>query len=68
MPIFMEMGTGKTKVLIDKWLCSMIKVKLMELLIIAPKGVIGTWYNQELPAHLVDHIENVTVLWQANIN
>ena len=32
-----------------------------------PKGVIGTWYNQELPTHLPDHIENVTVLWQANI-
>ena len=36
-------------------------------LIIAPKGVIGTWYNQELPIHLPDHIENVTVLWQPNI-
>ena len=39
----------------------------MVLLIIAPKGVIGTWYNQELPIHLPDHIENVTVLWQPNI-
>ncbi len=28
----------------------------------------GTWYNQELPNHLPDHIENVTVLWQATIN
>ena len=34
---------------------------------IAPKGVIGTWHNQEIPTHLPDHIENVTVIWQANI-
>ena len=45
----------------------MTKAKLMVLLIIAPKGVVGTWYNNELPTHLPDHIENVTVLWQSNI-
>jgi SNF2 family DNA or RNA helicase len=27
----------------------------------------GTWYSQELPAHLPNHIGNVSVLWQANI-
>jgi SNF2 family DNA or RNA helicase len=35
---------------------------------VAPKGVIGTWYNQELPTHLAAHIVSKTVLWQANIN
>ena len=64
---FMEMGTGKTKVLIDNAAMLYDKGKIDGLLIIAPKGVIGTWYNQELPAHLPDHIEKVTVLWQANI-
>ena len=64
---FMEMGTGKTKVLIDNMAMLYDKGKIDGALIIAPKGVIGTWYTQELPAHLVDHIENVTVLWQANI-
>ena len=64
---FMEMGTGKTKVLIDNAAMLYDKGKIDGLLIVAPKGVIGTWYNQELPAHLPDHIENVTVLWQANI-
>jgi SNF2 family DNA or RNA helicase len=64
---FMEMGTGKTKVLIDNVAMLYDKGKIDGLLVIAPKGVIGTWYNQELPAHLPDHIENVTVLWQANI-
>ena len=64
---FMEMGTGKTKVLIDNAAMLYDKGKIDGLLIVAPKGVIGTWYNQELPTHLPDHIENVTILWQANI-
>jgi len=64
---FMEMGTGKTKVLIDNAAMLYDKGKIDGLLIVAPKGVVGTWYNQELPTHLPDHIENVTVLWQANI-
>ena len=64
---FMEMGTGKTKVLIDNAAMLYDKGKIDGLLIIAPKGVIGTWYDQELPTHLPNHIENATVLWQANI-
>ena len=64
---FMEMGTGKTKVLIDNMSMLYDKGKIDGALIIAPKGVIKTWYEQELPTHLVKHIENVTVLWQANI-
>ena len=64
---FMEMGTGKTKVLIDNASMLYDKGKINGVLIIAPKGVIGTWYNQELPSHLPNHIENVTILWQSNI-
>ena len=63
----MEMGTGKTKVLIDNAAMLYDKGKIDGLLIVAPKGVVGTWYDQELPTHLPNHIENVTVLWQANI-
>ena len=65
---FMEMGTGKTKVLIDNLAMLYDKGRVDGALIVAPKGVVGTWYNQELPAHLPNHIENVTVLWRANIN
>ena len=64
---FMEMGTGKTKVLIDNMAMLYDKGKIDGALIIAPKGVIKTWYEQELPTHLPNHIENVTILWQANI-
>mgnify|MGYP003112772308 FL=1 len=64
---FMEMGTGKTKVLIDNLAMLYDKGKIDGALIIAPKGVVKTWYEQELPTHLPNHIENVTVLWQSNI-
>jgi len=64
---FMEMGTGKTKVLIDNLAMLYDKGKVNGALIIAPKGVIGTWYNNELPTHLPNHIENVSILWQSNI-
>ena len=64
---FMEMGTGKTKVLIDNMSMLYDKGKIDGALIIAPKGVIKTWYEQELPTHLPNHIENVSILWQSNI-
>ena len=64
---FMEMGTGKTKVLIDNIAMLYDRGKIDGALIISPKGVMGTWYSQELPAHLPNHIENMSVLWQANI-
>jgi SNF2 family DNA or RNA helicase len=64
---FMEMGTGKTKVLIDNVAMLYDRGKIDGALIICPKGVMGTWYTQELPSHLPNHIENMSVLWQANI-
>ena len=64
---FMEMGTGKTKVLIDNVAMLYDQGKIDGALIICPKGVTGTWYTQELPAHLPNHIENMSVLWQPNI-
>ena len=64
---FLEMGTGKTKVLIDNAAMLYDKGKIDGLLIVAPKGVVGTWYTNELPTHLANHIENTTILWQANI-
>jgi len=64
---FMEMGTGKTKVLIDNLAMLYDKGKVNGALIIAPKGVVGTWYNNELPTHLPNHVAHVTTLWQSNI-
>ena len=65
---FMEMGTGKSKVLIDNISMLYDKGKIDGALIVAPKGVVKTWYEQEIPIHMVDHIEKISVLWQALIN
>jgi len=54
-------------VLIDNMAMLYDKGKIDGALIIAPKGVVKTWYEQEIPTHLPDHVENVTVLWQPNI-
>ena len=64
---FMEMGTGKSKVLLDNIAMLYDQGKIDGALIVAPKGVIGTWYEQEIPEHFPKHIEKVSVLWQANI-
>jgi len=65
---FMEMGTGKSKVLIDNISMLYDKGKINAALIVAPKGVYQNWYDTEVPVHMVDHIEKNMVLWKANIN
>ena len=64
---FMEMGTGKSKVLLDNIAMLYDAGKINGALIIAPKGVVGTWHDQEIPEHFPHHIEKVTVMWQASI-
>ena len=64
---FMEMGTGKSKVLLDNISMLYDRGKINGALIVAPKGVYKNWYDSEIPTHLVDHIEKKTILWQANI-
>jgi SNF2 family DNA or RNA helicase len=65
---FMEMGTGKSKVLLDNISMLYDKGKIDGALIVAPKGVYKNWFDSEIPEHLVAHIEKKTVLWQALIN
>jgi SNF2 family DNA or RNA helicase len=64
---FMEMGTGKSKVLIDNIAMLYDQGKINGVLIVAPKGVVKTWYEQELPAHMPDHVEHTDILWQSLI-
>jgi len=61
---FMEMGTGKSKVLIDNIAMLYDKGKINGALIIAPKGVYKNWHDSEIPNHLPDHIEKKIGLWQ----
>ena len=62
---FMEIGTGKSKVLVDNIAVLYDKGKINAALIIAPKGVYRNWYSQEIPNHLAGHIDHKTILWTA---
>ena len=65
---FMEMGTGKSKTLIDNigqlWQDSKVKFAL----IIAPKGVYQNWVNKEIPQHLPDEIPRRVIRWVSGPN
>ena len=65
---FMEMGTGKSKVLIDNIAMLYDAGKINGVLIIAPKGVYKNWYDGEIPTHMPDHVEHTSILWQSMIN
>ena len=64
---FMEMGTGKSKVLLDNVAMLYDKGKIDSVLIVAPKGVYKNWYDSEIPEHLPKHINRNVVLWKALI-
>ena len=61
--LFMEMGTGKSKVLVDNIAMLYYKGKINAALIIAPKGVYRNWEKQEIPTHMPDHILYNIVTW-----
>jgi SNF2 family DNA or RNA helicase len=60
----MEMGTGKSKVLVDNLAILYEQAAIRGALIVAPKGVYKNWYDIELPVHLPDHINHTKVLWE----
>jgi SNF2 family DNA or RNA helicase len=62
---FMEMGTGKSKVLIDNMSMLYDKGLINGALIIAPKGVYKNWFDSEIPTHMATHIEKKMVLWES---
>jgi SNF2 family DNA or RNA helicase len=63
---FMEMGTGKSKVLIDSVAYLGNTHQIDFALIIAPKGVYRNWINKEIPEHFPNDIQHTVCAWQAN--
>jgi SNF2 family DNA or RNA helicase len=63
---FMEMGTGKSKVLIDNMSILYDKGLINGVLIIAPKGVYKNWFDSEIPTHMPEHVEKTMVLWESS--
>ena len=65
--LFMEMGTGKSKVLVDNIAMLYDNGAIRAALIVAPKGVYKNWNDIEFPVHLPDHVDHTKVLWEATI-
>ena len=64
--LFMEMGCGKSKVVIDNFAHLYGQSKIYNVLIVAPKGVYDNWVSKEIPTHLPDHVPHDMVKWQSN--
>jgi len=64
---FMEMGCGKSKVLIDNIAWLYWNNKIDTAIIVAPKGVYTNWKNNELPAHLSNDISSKVYIWKSSL-
>ena len=60
---FMEMGTGKSKVLIDNIAILYDRGGINAAIIVAPKGVYRNWSEKEIPVHMPDHVETQIAVW-----
>lgn len=61
--LFMEMGTGKSKVAVDNMAILYERGEIDAALIVAPKGVYDNWVKGEIPVHLPDRIERQVLRW-----
>ena len=62
--LFMEMGTGKTKVTIDTMGMLFQQGEIEAALIIAPKGVYANWHSKEIPQHMSEDVKVDSLLWE----
>jgi hypothetical protein len=62
--LFMEMGTGKTKVAIDNMAVLFEAGKITAVLVVAPKGVYDNWAKSEIQTHLPERIERHVMRWR----
>ena len=64
----MEMGTGKSKCLLDDAGILYTRGEINFLMVVAPKGVYQNWVNAEIPAHLSDDIKREVIRWVPSPN
>ena len=65
---FMEMGCGKSKVLIDNMAYLYENGEIDTAVIVAPKGVYRNWVLKEIPIHLPERIDHRVFTWRASPN
>lgn len=63
----MEMGTGKSKILLDTAAYMYDQGWITSLLIFANKGSYANWVTAEIPVHMPEHISTEVFLWKSNM-
>ena len=64
--LFMEQGTGKSKVIVDNIAYLYRKGEINAAVIVAPKGVYRNWQLQEIPTHMPEDVYDYSYieLWK----
>lgn len=63
--LFWEMGTGKSKVIVDTAAMLFEAGEIDAVLVIAPNGVHRNWIDKELPAHMPDRVPVRAMFWES---
>lgn len=63
---FMEMGTGKTKVVIDNAAYLFERKAIECLIIVAPNGVHSQWVREQIPTHMPKRIRTDSAIYRAS--
>lgn len=66
--LFMDMGTGKTKVSIDTMAHLWGVNKIDAVLVTAPNGVHRQWINAQIPTHMPDNVPYKTAVLDSKIS
>jgi len=65
---FMEMGCGKSKVLIDNIVWLYQEGRIDTAVIVAPKGVYRNWETSEIPVHFPEDVPHEVYVWNPSPN
>lgn len=64
--LFMEPGTGKTKITLDTAAILFLRGHIRGLLVVAPNDVHAQWVEEQIPEHLPDIVSRRTLVWEAS--
>lgn len=66
--LFLDMGCGKSKIILDTAGYLALNKKIDATVILAPKGVYRNWYDGEVPTHFTDVVDYRMAYWSSSAN
>jgi SNF2 family DNA or RNA helicase len=64
--LFMQQGTGKTKVAIDRSVYNFERQKIQGVLVICPKSLMETWV-EEIATHCPERVKPIVAVWNPRL-